>query len=579
MARTPSPTLHIVHCLTGERHAFPRLPVTLLPDGPVDGLQPSAEGVSFRPRPDGCWLVPGDAATLVLDGAPLTANRALAAGSTGALLVRDAPFAVTLGGEPPQPAGAWRVFAAAGSAPAGSAPFEELPALVRRLGLDPATATACPGGIDASFPLAGLAGRFPPGALGAPAQALPPLPPHAPPDPFSGELTCPNCWLRFERGNVLSIAAHESLRGDPVLGDDAKRRFLPRRFSADGMPLDAAGLPCPEMACPHCRRRLPHGFLQVPSHIVSVVGAPGAGKSYFLSVLIKVLPATLLRAFGVVFRDEDPTNNVLLNEMKQQLFAAEKREDALLGKTVLEGRTYEWLPRFGKRVALPRPFVYGMSRRDGAGACALVFYDNAGEHFQANVNLDESPGALHVAASSAILFLFDPASHPGFRRRLAGHPDPQLALRTQRDQQDLLLSEMEVRIKRLRGLDPSRQVETPLLVVIGKCDIWRHLIDAGALRPAIRDGRLDQAAVDANSALLRDFLLEIDPSIVANAEALSANVRFFAASALGHSPERIEGGQFDGYLAPDPNRLRPIDVDVPVLWALARVAPHLVPPL
>ena len=43
--------------------------------------------------------------------------------------------------------------------------------------------------------------------------------------------------------------------------------------------LDALGLPCPDLACPHCRRKLPPGFLDVPHHIFSMVGAPSAGKS------------------------------------------------------------------------------------------------------------------------------------------------------------------------------------------------------------------------------------------------------------------------------------------------------------
>src|SRR5881394_1190757 len=34
-----------------------------------------------------------------------------------------------------------------------------------------------------------------------------------------GEFTCPVCWLRFDTGDVMHIAVHDSLRGDPVLGE------------------------------------------------------------------------------------------------------------------------------------------------------------------------------------------------------------------------------------------------------------------------------------------------------------------------------------------------------------------------
>ena len=70
-------------------------------------------------------------------------------------------------------------------------------------------------------------------------------------------VTCPLCWLKFDIGDAMSIAVHESLRGDPVLGPDEMLRFLPTSFNDDGVPLDAAGMPSPDIACPHCRRKLP----------------------------------------------------------------------------------------------------------------------------------------------------------------------------------------------------------------------------------------------------------------------------------------------------------------------------------
>jgi predicted RNA-binding Zn-ribbon protein involved in translation (DUF1610 family) len=36
-----------------------------------------------------------------------------------------------------------------------------------------------------------------------------------------GEFTCPVCWLHFDGGDIMHIAVHDSLRGDPILGEDA----------------------------------------------------------------------------------------------------------------------------------------------------------------------------------------------------------------------------------------------------------------------------------------------------------------------------------------------------------------------
>ncbi|MEM9026586.1 MAG: ABC transporter permease subunit, partial [Verrucomicrobiota bacterium] len=144
---------------------------------------------------------------------------------------------------------------------------------------------------------------------------------------------CPSCWERFGLGSVMNIDTVMTEDGDPVLGPGHALRFWPRAFDESGVALSPSGQPSYDMACPHCRRKLPVGYCDTPHHIFSLVGAPGAGKSYYLSVLINVLQKTLFNKFGVIFRDEDPAGNVLLNEMKNQIFSAVTREEAILDKT------------------------------------------------------------------------------------------------------------------------------------------------------------------------------------------------------------------------------------------------------
>src|SRR5439155_1969479 len=130
---------------------------------------------------------------------------------------------------------------------------------------------------------------------------------------------------------------------------------------------------------------------------------------YYLSVLLKMLPASLFEQFSVVFQDADPVGNAVINGMKQTLFGAQTPEGARLAKTQLEGIMYERLPRYGRMVALPKPFVFSVaSETDPTRRCSLIFYDNAGEHFQPGRDSADSPGAQHVASSAGILFLFDP---------------------------------------------------------------------------------------------------------------------------------------------------------------------------
>ena len=210
-----------------------------------------------------------------------------------------------------------------------------------------------------------------------------------------------------------------------------------------------------------------------------------SGKSYYLSVLVKLLQSTLFKSFATTFRDASPSDNVVLNDMKTHLFSASSPEDAYLAKTELEGALYETLPRQGRQVRLPKPFVFRVSRQDDSDeGFSLVFYDNAGEHFEPGRNSADSPGAQHIAVASGVFFLFDPLYNPEFRRRIESSDDPQLEER-RNDQQDIILSESEVRMKQLLGLASAEKVATPLAVIIGKSDSWISLLGDEPLLPVL----------------------------------------------------------------------------------------------
>ena len=82
--------------------------------------------------------------------------------------------------------------------------------------------------------------------------------------------------------------------------------------------------------------------------------------------------------------------------------------------------------------------------------------------------------------------------------------------------------------------------------------------------------------IESNSNVLREFLMEMHPSLVANSEALSKNVRFFPVSAFGHSPRTFKSGEQE-FIAPDPDKIDPIMIEVPTIWVLSEIVPDLVP--
>lgn len=459
----------------------------------------------------------------------------------------------------------WTLFDAESGELIAEAPRAAVVAKAAELGRPRNTLACAPRGLPVGFSLSQVAA-----ALAGPS----PLPP-AGTELNRGRHTCPVCWTRFEAGDALSVAVHESLRGDPVLGADARLRFHPTRFNDQGQALDPMGLACTDLACPHCRRQLPPGFLEMPHRILSLIGAPSAGKSYYLAVATQVLQERLPADFGVAFKDGDPGGNLLLNQMRHTLFSAQSPEQALLGKTALEGATYERLPRLGRMVSLPRPFIYNLARPGAPRAeCSLIFYDNAGEHFEPGIDIHDSPGALHVATSAGLLFLFDPTANSRFKQRLVGVADPQLSLAGRVDQQDSILAELESRMKRVLGLPASERIRTPLAFIVGKSDAWAHLLPE-PLEPCVSAQGLDLGAIDRNSRRVRAVLAETCPGLVACAESLAADLRFFAVTSFGHSPVVIADGPNRGRIAPDPRRLEPRHVEAPIYWLIHRACPEL----
>lgn len=376
-------------------------------------------------------------------------------------------------------------------------------------------------------------------------------------------LLCPHCWVRFEIGDMMHVASHEELRGDSILGEDAPQRFLATNFDEDGNALDPMGLPCLDSACPTCRSKLPVDFVSSKYSIFSVVGNASAGKSYYLAVLSRMLPRMLITNYGIQMQDADPSANAPLTAMRSRLFGGANADEVALDKTQLGGVMYTEVHRHGKRVSMPRPFsflVEGNTLKEEAEG--IIFYDNAGEHFQPGIELQDSPGALHVAYSSAILFLFDPLRNHDFRKLLTGHKDPQIEA-PMNDIQSVILSEMRMRIAKVHGQSIERMNKKPFAFILGKLDAWEHLLD-GELQEYIVDGKFSTEALDHNSKLVRDLLMRVCPEAVANAESLTREIRYFGVSSFGHTPVRTESGS----IAPIPDQIEPKFVEAPVMWLL-----------
>ena len=563
-----NPTLSWVDCLSGARGVIDILPSAL----PSDGAHPSLSLVKMGEK---VAVEPSGQGQALVNGSLLRQRQEISDVTTIQL-----PSALLVGAPGEQPGFAfvrtdlWVLFDAETGDQLGEFPPERLLDVAQELGRATDTLACTPQGLEVGFKLSQIAPLLTPQEHAADKQTRGSL---LVAEQNRGAHLCPVCWTRFDAGDALSVAVHEDLRGDPILGSDVRLRFQPTRFNDQGLALDPMGLACTDIACPHCRRQLPPGYLDRPHRIISLIGAPSAGKSYYLAVLTRTLQDRLPEDFHLAFKDGDPSGNMLLNQMRNTLFSAATPEDALLGKTALEGATYEKLPRLGRMVSLPRPFIYSISRPgQHRTETSVILYDNAGEHFEPGIDIHDSPGAMHVATSSGLIFLFDPTANARFKAKLVGVEDPQLSLKGRIDQQDSILAEMETRMKRVQGLAQDERIKTPLAFVVGKSDTWEKLLSS-PLETVVKSGALDLAAVARNSARVREVLVALCPGLVASAESLAEQICYFAATSFGHTPVTIQAGINKGRIAPDPQRLAPAHVEEPLYWLMHLASPAMFP--
>lgn len=413
------------------------------------------------------------------------------------------------------------------------------------------------------------------------------------PDYILPKVTCPHCWLAFDPQEVLWVAQHAELVGDPVLGPEAAARFLPSRFNAMGEALDARDMPCQILACPRCHLIIPRALIETPPMFVSMIGAPASGKSHLLASMSWQLRRVLRERFAIVFNDADALSNLSIHRYEETLFVSADADRLVsIRKTELQGELYDQI-RLGQQiVSLPRPFLFtvrplpkpppkgssnGSSPPADERLRVMCLYDNAGEHFQPGMDSASAPGTQHMARSRALIFLFDPTQHPAFREHCRSiSADPQLYGSARTLRQETILTEAASRVRRYTGLSPQRQHDRPLLVVVSKADIWGKLLDANLdSEPLLGDPEypgtklsvVDVARVNQVSAQVRGLLMKFTPEVVAAAEDFCRTIVYIPSSALGRGPELQ---QETGMLGIRPRDIRPKWAAAPMLYFLAK---------
>ena len=409
--------------------------------------------------------------------------------------------------------------------------------------------------------------------------------------------TCPHCWHQFEPYQVLWIASHPSLRGDPKLRGDAFRRFLPSRFTVKGGALDEMGVECTQLACPNCHLHVPRLGLELKPWFASIFGAQASGKSYYLAAMIYALRRRLPAGFNVSFTDSDASANRYLVGFEQSLFYNPSPEELqplkqLIVKTQEHGDPYETVQFGDNKIDFPRPYMFTIRPQQGHPlvrdpdpvSCMLCLYDNAGESFEPGRESAISPVTRHLVESSLLMFLFDPTQHQPFRRKLASIRNEIPSDRPDKGdaRQDQILIEVGNRIRRFKGLRDTDKYDRPLIVIVTKLDVWEALVPEFSVQsPMIASTRSGSAALNLDrvedlSKAIRRLLLELTPEVVTAAESLAKSVTYIGVSALGTTPIPHPDVPKNPY-AVRPIDIQPSNVEVPILYGLNHQFPKLVP--
>lgn len=407
------------------------------------------------------------------------------------------------------------------------------------------------------------------------------------------EVTCPHCWAKFKPQACLWVSDHGGLRGDPKLGRDAERRFFPTRFTADGLAIDENGGRCHRIACPFCHLNVPRACLELNNWIISLIGAPATGKSFYLGALVHTLRQLLPNRFMVSYTDTDAQANRLVNHYEQSMFGHSAATDyvplgELIPKTQEGGDQYNKVFTGDEEMLYPQPMMFTLRPNPshphvadpGSAARVLCLYDNAGESYLAGRESAMKPVTRHLAAASLLLFLFDPTQDHNFRERYLRPRglvpnDERIKLR----QQDTILNEAANRVRMLANIPSTSKHSTPLFVVVTKQDLWSELVpELSTSSQLLLNGPTGIACINSDriatiSGGIRAMLRQICPGLVDAAESFTQPVYYVGVSSLGTVPKRDASGQW----TVRPCDIQPQGVEIPLLHGLNKLMPGLFP--
>lgn len=308
-------------------------------------------------------------------------------------------------------------------------------------------------------------------------------------------------------------------------------------------------LPCPvcgefeaALVCPVCHSDLPPGWNSDRTALYfTFVGATTSGKTTFLAVLLEQLRSVVLPMLGRLFQ---PLN-----------YSTQRRLAAYRARLFEQGVTESGTRRISENLELLEPLIFDAGPNPNGQPAALVLHDVSGEDMKTTE--DTARYAHLLSNSDCLIFLVDLLQLDPVREQVRGLSDGLLKLPDKVTEPAQVLMNVAQAIRQYRG-QPDGRVDVRAAIALAKFDVFQLGMRNrdGALSRFISTGSVlmqdpyampdaptgpqglffqadsEQVHLEARDLLerlgARDFLNTLDISF--------ADFRFFAVSALGHTP-------------------------------------------
>lgn len=304
------------------------------------------------------------------------------------------------------------------------------------------------------------------------------------------------------------------------------------------------------LICSHCKQDLPETIRDSKTKIISVVGAKGSGKSYYIATLLRQLmeEGLLSRVNGISTRFLPGSRDIYNNRYKKNLDDRIPLDGTNLVTDIVKDN--------------PPVLVQMTYSKKKKIDHTYSFFDAAGESFNdPSILASITP---YIAHSEAIIIILDPRQIDRVNNAVSA-AFPNLPAVADEKYEDIINSVADVVYNALK-LNPKSKISIPLCVAFSK---WDLLINTPGLLPAdfivsqpsmTCAAGYDSAIIENSGNEIRALLDDWAPIFLRTVESKFKTVSYFGFSAWGM-------GSKDGRNIPAIASFR---VEDPLLWIMNR---------